>query len=140
MRAADRGRRRLFGADAGVTIGGMADPVTLAIASSVAGRAAQALTEQGQQIIAVIIGKIREKLISRPGDVAVLDAAANDASVAESLAGVLHAEFTADPRFREEIEALWGQATQVNAVTNVVSGTARNVIQARDVGSLTINY
>jgi hypothetical protein len=129
--------------DGGVTIGGMADPVTLAIASSVAGRTAQALTEQGQQIIAVIIGKIREKLISRQGDVAVLDAAANDASVAESLAGVLGAEFTADPRFREEIEALWRQATQVkavNAVTNVVSGTARNVIQARDVGSLTINY
>ena len=118
----------------------MADPVTVAIASSVAGRAAHALTEQGQQIIAVIIGKIREKLISRSGDVAVLDAAANDGSVAESLAGVLDAEFTADPRFREEIEALWRQATQVNAVTNVVSGSARNVIQARDVGSLTINY
>jgi hypothetical protein len=117
----------------------MADPVTLAIATSVAGKAAEALTEQARQAIAAIAGKIRDRLRSRPGDVAVLDAAAADASVAASLASVLDREFTADPRFREEIEALWRQATQVNTVMNVNYGTAQTLIQARDLGNLTIN-
>jgi hypothetical protein len=117
----------------------MADPVTLAIATSIAGKAAATLTEQGQQVIVTIIGKIRDRLRSRPADVAVLDAATVDASSVRSLAGVLEGEFTADPYFREEIEALWRQATQVNTVTNVNSGTAHTLIQARDLGSLTIN-
>jgi translation initiation factor IF-1 len=123
----------------GVTLLVRQTPVTLAIATSVAGKAAEALTEQGRQAIAAITGKIRDRLRSRSGDVAVLDAAAADPSVAGPLASVLDREFTADPQFREEIEALWRKVSQVNTVTNVNYGTAQTLIQARDLGNLTIN-
>jgi hypothetical protein len=117
----------------------MADPVTLAIATSVAGKAAEGLTDQARHALTAIAAKIRDRLRSRPDDVAVLDAATTDPAMARPLAGVLDREFTADPGFREEIEALWRQATQVNTVTNVNYGTAHTLIQARDLGNLTIN-
>lgn len=117
----------------------MADPVTLAIATSIAGKAAEALTDQARQALATIVGKIRDRLRSRPDDLAVLDAATADSAMAEALAGVLDREFTADPRFREVIESLWRQATQVNTVANINHGTAETLVQARDIGNLTIN-
>jgi hypothetical protein len=84
----------------------MADPVTLAIATSVAGKAAEALTDQARQAIAAIVSKIRDRLRSRPDDVAILDAATADPSMTRPLATILDREFTADPEFHEEIEAL----------------------------------
>jgi hypothetical protein len=127
----------------------MAEPVTLAlaVATAVAGKLAETLTDKGQQAVAEIVKKIRERLRSRPKEVAVLDAAVAGQAEAPALAGVLDREFAADLGFRAEIEALWRQAGTVNATatnaanaTNVFTGKAEKVVQiGGDVDDLTIN-
>jgi hypothetical protein len=68
---------------------------------------------------------------------------ADDGSATEPLARILDREFAADPSFRDEIRALWGQAASVTAnygVSNVFTGTADKVTQLGDVGGdLTIS-
>jgi hypothetical protein len=133
----------------------MADPVTLAmaVATAVVGKVAETLTEKGQEAVAEIVGKIRERLRSRPEGAGVLEAAVADDAQAPVLARVLDREFAADPGFRAEIGALWRQVgaaqpsatnvgTTTNAAnaTNVFTGTAEKVIQiGGDVRDLTIN-
>jgi hypothetical protein len=125
----------------------MAEPVTLAfaVATAVVGKVAETLTDKGQEAVAQIVKKIRERLKSQPKEVAVLDAAVAGQAEAPALAGVLDREFAADPGFRAEIETLWRQAGTVNATnvtsaTNVFTGTAGKVIQiGGDVDGLTIN-
>jgi hypothetical protein len=56
-----------------------------------------------------------------------------------ALADLLDREFIKDPGFRQEIEALWRQGYQTSSVTNVNHGTARVLIQARDMSNVTIN-
>lgn len=63
----------------------MVDPLAMAIATNVATKIADTLTNQAQHTMATIIRRIREKLPSRPaqlGEVATLDAtvAVGDAS------------------------------------------------------------
>jgi hypothetical protein len=123
----------------------MGDPFAMTIATNVAAKIADTLTDQAQEAVAAIVRKIREKIRSRPGEsgaVATLDAAitTSDAPSAEALARLLEQLFTADPRFREEIRALWDSASVDNGVTNVFYGKADKVIMMRDVnGDLTIN-
>ena len=125
----------------------MADTLTLAIATAVASKSAEKMTEQAQQAIADIVQRIREKLATRHqtrAEVAILESAIDDdGSATEPLARILDREFTADPSFRDEIRALWGQAASVNAnygVLNVFTGTADKVTQLGNVGGdLTIN-
>jgi hypothetical protein len=125
----------------------MAEPVTLAfaVATAVVGKVAETLTDKGQEAVAQIVKKIRDRLKSQPKEVAVLDAAVAGQAEAPALAGVLDREFAADPGFRAEIETLWRQAGTVNATnvtsaTNVFTGTAGKVIQiGGDVDGLTIN-
>lgn len=111
----------------------MADPLTLAIATAVAGKAAEGMTEQARQAVAVIVGKLRAKLgkYPHPAGLAVVDEGSP-----EALAGLLDREFAADPGFRDEIKALWLQAAPAatgDAVSNVFYGQADQVIQLRDV-------
>lgn len=137
-----------IGRDAGNVIC-MADPVTLAlaVAAAVVGKVAETLTEKGQEAVAEMARKIRERLKPRPEDAAVLDLAVAGTAEAPALARVLDREFAADPEFRAEIEALWRQAGTVNGpaanvtnATNVFTGTAEKVIQiGGDVGDLTID-
>jgi hypothetical protein len=127
----------------------MAEPVTLAfaVATAVVGKVAETLTDKGQDAVAQLVKKIRERLKSQPKEVAVLDAAVAGQAGAPALAGVLDREFAADPGFRAEIETLWrqavtvnGPATNVTSATNVFTGTAGKVIQiGGDVDGLTIN-
>lgn len=121
----------------------MADPLTLAIASAVAGKVAEAVTEQGRQVFSAIAAKVRARLRDRPADVAVLDAAARGESRPEELAALLDREFAADPGFRDEIKTLWLQAAPAatdDAVSNVFNGKAEKVVQLRDVhGDLNIS-
>jgi hypothetical protein len=127
----------------------MAEPVTLAVAvaAAVTGKVAETLTQKGQQAVAQIVKKIRERLRSRPKEVAVLEAAIAGQAQAPALAEVLDREFAADLGFRAEIEALWRQAGTVNATTtnannatNVFTGKAEKVVQiGGDVDDLTIN-
>jgi hypothetical protein len=114
----------------------MPDPLTLAVASAVAGKAAEAMTEQARQAVSAIVGKIRAKLGHHPADLAVVDEAALGEREPEALAEVLEREFAADPGFRDEINALWLQAAPAatdDAVSNVFYGKAEKVIQLRDV-------
>lgn len=123
----------------------MVDPFAMTIATNVAAKIADNLTDQAQQAVAAIVRRIREKLRSRPGgsgEVATLDAAidAGDAAETELLARVLGLLFAAEPRFREEIRTLWYSAGLDDSVTNVFHGKADKVIMMRDVnGDLTIN-
>jgi hypothetical protein len=125
----------------------MAEPVTLglAVAAAIAGKVAETLTEKGQAALAQIVRKVRERLKSRPKEVAVLDAAVAGQGEAPALGRLLDREFAADQGFRAEIEALWRRAGTVNAPnvtdsTNVFTGTAEKVVQiGGDVDSLTIN-
>jgi hypothetical protein len=117
----------------------MADPVTLAVAAGIAGKATEALAGRGEHTIATITRKVRDRFRSRPGDSAVLDAALADSAATVALASVLDREFARDPKFRQEIEALWQQAAPVPTVTNVNYGTPGTLIQAGHIGDLTIN-
>jgi hypothetical protein len=114
----------------------MADPLTLAIATAVAGKSAEAVTEQVRRTISVIVQKIRAKFSTHPHDVAVLDTVTCGESEPDALVPLLEREFAADPAFRNEIRALWLQtapdATD-NAVSNAFYGKAEKVIQLRDV-------
>jgi membrane-bound lytic murein transglycosylase B len=142
---------------------GMTDPVTLAlaVATAVTVKVAETLTDKGQESLAEIVRKIRARLKSRPAEVAVLDAAVADDNVADpalanpaaaneatppeatrALARVLDREFSADPAFRAQIEALLrrAEAPRAGGVTNVFTGKADKVVQiGGDVGDLTIN-
>jgi actin-like ATPase involved in cell morphogenesis len=123
----------------------MVDPLAMTIATNVATRIADTLTDQAQQAVAAIIRRIREKLRSRPGEsgeVATLDAtiATGDASAVEALARTLEQLFAADVRFRDEIQTLWDSARSDDSVANIFHGKADKVIMMRDVnGDLTIN-
>jgi hypothetical protein len=124
----------------------MVDPLAMTIATNVATRIADTLTDQAQQAIAAIIRRIREKLPSRPGgpgEIALLDATVGtgEASAMNALARTLEQLFVADPRFRDEIQALWDSAhPDDDSVTNIFHGKAGKVIMMRDVnGDLTIN-
>jgi hypothetical protein len=123
----------------------MVDPLAMTIAANVATKIADTLTDQAQQAVAAIIRRVREKLRSQPGEsaeFAALDAtiATGDASAMEALARTLQQLFTADPRFRDEIQTLWDSARSDDSVTNIFRGKADKVIMMRDVnGDLTIN-
>lgn len=112
----------------------MVDPISLAVATAVAGKSAEKITEQG---ITPIISKIREKLSRRSSaDVAVLDATVAGKAEAEPLAQILDQEFASDPEFHNEIKTLWHQAAPVatdGGTANVFNGNAKNVIQTNKV-------
>jgi hypothetical protein len=123
----------------------MVDPLAVAIATNVATKITDTLTDQAQRAVAAIIARIREKLGSRPTEsreLASLNAtiATGDAPAAEALAATLAHLFTADAEFRDEIQALWDSARGGDSVTNIFHGNADKVIMMRDVnGDLTIN-
>jgi hypothetical protein len=123
----------------------MVDPLAMTIATNVATRVADTLTDQAQQAISAIIRKMREKLHPQPGQVnpaGVLDAAiiTGDASAIEELTKALEQLFVADSRFREEIQELWDSVHHAGSATNIFYGRAERVIMMRDVnGDLTIN-
>jgi hypothetical protein len=102
----------------------------MAVATAVAGKAAETLTGQAAQAIAAIRRKIQERFRGA-------------LSSADELAHALDAEFAADPAFRDEIRALWLQAAPAatdDAVSNVFYGKADKVIQLRDIhGDLNIS-
>jgi hypothetical protein len=123
----------------------MVDPLAMTIATNVAGKITDTLTDQAQRAVAAIIRRIREKLRSRPdqsGEVATLDAtvAVGGPSAVEALARTLEQLFAADAAFRDEIRELWDSAQSDHSVTNIFHGKADKVIMMRDVnGDLTIS-
>jgi hypothetical protein len=113
----------------------MTDPVTLAIATAVAGKAAESLTDQARDCLTALVRRIREKFRDQPAARATLEAARDEKGAAE-LARELELACAQDPEFGAQIRALWEQIRAAGAgdnVLNVFSGRADKVVQLRDV-------
>jgi hypothetical protein len=119
----------------------MADPVTMAIATAVAGKAAESLTDQARASLTALVARIREKFRDRPAGQAALAAAQGDPSsgaLAGELARALDEASAEDPDFGRRIHELWSQvgvmaAVGDHGVANVFNGRADRVVQLRDV-------
>lgn len=125
----------------------MADPVTMAIATAVAGKAAESLTDQAREFLASLVRRIREKFRDQPAGQAALEAAQGDpdsGTLVSELALALDEASTEDPEFGRQIRELWSQvgltaAASDHGIVNVFHGRADKVVQLRDVhGDLTI--
>jgi hypothetical protein len=126
----------------------MPDPVIMAIATAVAGKVAESVTDQAKQALAQISERIRAKFRNRPDDLVILDAAqANPGSPERitQMARLLDQAALSDPAFGNDIRALWNQVrieiTTTNSnTTNIFHGQADKVVQINDVhGDLTIS-
>jgi hypothetical protein len=114
----------------------MADPVTIAIATAVAGKAAESLTDQVSRPVATIVARIRDRFRDRSAEREVVAVAEREPKRVEELAELLQAEMDSDPSFGAEIRALWQQVGTIN----IVHGNVGKVVQVRDVhGDLNVN-
>lgn len=113
----------------------MADPVTMAIATAVAGKAAESLTGQARECLAALVRRIREKFRDRPAGRAAFAAAQDDPGsgvLAGELARALDEASAEDPEFGRQIRDLWSQV-RAGDVVNVFHGRADKVVQLHDV-------
>ena len=125
----------------------MPDPITIAIATAIAGKTAESLTDQAREAVTEIVHRVRRKFRHRPADLAALDTArANPGSVeCTALARSLQQVMLEDPRFGTSIRTLWSQAqmemmARDNDVVNIFRGRADKVVQLRDIhGDLNIS-
>jgi hypothetical protein len=126
----------------------MTDPMTLAIATAVAGKAVEIAGEPAKEAIAAMVRKVRERFHGHRSDEAALAAAAEQPDSPERLAeleGALRRAMTEDPAFGTELQTLWNQARMDasaanDGVVNIFNGRADKSIQLRDVhGGLTIS-
>lgn len=121
----------------------MADPITVAIASAVAGKAAESFSGQTGRALAAIIKRIRDKFQGRPAALATLDAVEEGHGSAAELTALLDQASAEDPEFGRQISALWNQAAVTatdGGVVNFFHGNADKVVQMRDIhGDLTIS-
>ncbi|MBV9379850.1 MAG: hypothetical protein JOY82_03360 [Streptosporangiaceae bacterium] len=119
----------------------MADPVIMAIATAVVGKAAESLTDQARECLAALVRRIREKFRDQPAAQAILEAARDDPgspALAGELARALEEASAYDPEFAAQLRELWSQvrtmaATRERGVVNVFQGRADKVVQLRDV-------
>ncbi|MEV4756869.1 hypothetical protein AB0J86_17390 [Micromonospora sp. NPDC049559] len=120
----------------------MTDPVMLAVATAVATKAAEGLTEGGRSALAALVRLVRGRLRDHD-ESAVLDSAeaepADDDRVGH-LAAALERAASRDPRFADELGRLWrglretGSTAVDGGVVNQASGpVSGTVVQARDV-------
>jgi Ser/Thr protein kinase RdoA (MazF antagonist) len=117
------------------------DPVTTAIATAVAGSAAQSLTEQTARLLAQIAGRIHRKLSGQSPEPAARPGTDGSPERAAALAALLHRAFQDDPAFAAELTTLWQGylSAAAGTSTNTFHGNADKVVQLRDVhGDLTI--
>ncbi|MBT8227940.1 MAG: hypothetical protein HKP61_01000 [Dactylosporangium sp.] len=127
----------------------MTDPITASIAAVLATGVTTALTDGGRALITRAAALVRERLHRNPSDEAALDTAVrrpNDPAAIEALARLLDQRMRDDPRFADQLKALWEGATpdipvRHDEVSNTISGTVYgSAIQARDVhGGITLN-
>jgi hypothetical protein len=110
----------------------MADPITVAIATAIAGKTTESLTDQAREGLAALVRRIREKFRDRPAACAALAAAEDDPDTAAGLAHALDEASAEDPEFGRQIRALWTRIGD-DGVVNIFHGRADQVIQLRDV-------
>jgi hypothetical protein len=125
----------------------MTDPVTTAVATAIAGKAPEALTDQAREAVAMIAKRVRRKFHDRPADLAILDAAqaGPDANGCTAFAHALWQAMLEDANFSSDIRALWNQAhilmtAESSDGVNIFHGRAEKVMQLRDIhGDLNIS-
>jgi hypothetical protein len=126
----------------------MSDPMTIAVATAMAGKAVEVAGEPVRAAIAEISRRVRERLRGSAADEEAIVQAIKTTATAELISileGAIQGLIDEDPDFRDEIETIWRQA-QMNTmatgdgVVNIFNGRAERVIQLRDVqGDLNIS-
>ncbi|MFB4306839.1 hypothetical protein [Actinomadura sp. GTD37] len=123
----------------------MADPMTIAIATAMAGKAVEVAGEPVRAAVAELAQRVRERFRGRPAEEAALAGAiADDGRIGELQAAVRRL-LDEDPEWGARLEAIWNQAQTAatasgDGVVNVHNGPAEKVVQLRDVqGDLNIN-
>ncbi|WP_329100773.1 hypothetical protein OG792_19185 [Micromonospora sp. NBC_01699] len=121
----------------------MYDPVLVAVAAALAGKAAEGLSEGGRAAFAALARLVRRKVQADPPAQAALESAQaepDDDARIRRLAQVLESAVARDRLFADELGRLWDvlrdqQAVAVDgAVVNQVSGgVSGTVVQARDI-------
>lgn len=119
----------------------MADPVSIGIASALAGKAAEAFLSGAHSALAALYGFVRDRFAGDRKALRALQRAQDDPQDdrVQSLAEQLHRLAADDPAFAEQLGELWEQAStelhaETGGVVNNVSGTVSGkVVQARDV-------
>lgn len=125
----------------------MPDPILLAIAGALAGKAATALATGGRTALGRLYRLVADKLSGKEQDVKLLEAVAHrtdapapgqKAEVGQLATALAQAE-QGDPEFASRLRELWTEARTeltadrggvINEVSGDVSGT---VVQARDI-------
>jgi len=113
----------------------------LTVASTVAGKAADAVADGARTAVAALVRLVRARLGKNHADVVVLNTALSkpdDQAAIAQLAAVLERVASADPDFGSHLRALWPQAeaelaVRDGGVVNTSTGTVHgHLIQARD--------
>ncbi|TDD83597.1 hypothetical protein E1293_14350 [Actinomadura darangshiensis] len=124
----------------------MTDPMTVAIATAMAGKAVEVAGEPVRAAVAELSRRVRERFRGRASDEEALERAIADPAPDRiaTLSSVVEHLMAEDPGFGAEARNLWNQA-QTNAaasddgVVNILNGQAGRVVQLRDVhGDLNI--
>jgi hypothetical protein len=118
----------------------MTDPMTVAIATAMAGKAVEVAGEPVRAAVAELSRRVRERFRGRPSDEEALARATEDPTPerVDGLASAVAALLAADAAFEAEARGLWNRA-QTNAaatgdgVVNVLNGQAGRMVQLRDV-------
>jgi hypothetical protein len=125
----------------------MPDPILVAIAAALAGKAAVAVASGGASALRSMLDVVKRKFSADPEAARALDdarAQPDDDEKIDALGTALDKAARADPGFAQQLHSLWGQAqwgqaqTELIAdhggVVNTVSGSVGgHVVQARDI-------
>lgn len=119
----------------------MPDPVLVAIATALAGKAAASLASGGASALRSLVELVKVKFTGQPNAERALQAAQSDPGEAniDRLGAALAGAAEEDPRFDQQLRSLWDKATtELHAdrggVINDVSGTVRgHAVLARDI-------
>jgi hypothetical protein len=125
----------------------MSDPMTVAIATAMAGKAVEIAGEPAKNAVTAIVRKVRDRFRGHPDETVLAAAAENPGSTPhiDELTRALRRAMAEDPAFRTELDQLWSQVqassvAEHGGVVNNFHGQAEKVIMLRDVdGGLTIN-
>lgn len=131
----------------------MPDPILMAIAAAIAGKATEVLTGRAGDALGRLTDRVRAAFHQRPAGREALEAARQDPESPERIAALADALRMAgrdDSAFDADLRALWGQV-QIHAEVsgdgiantvhgaNIVHGHADKVVQLHDVhGDLNI--
>lgn len=119
----------------------MTDPAMLAVATTIAGKAADAAADGARTAVTALVRLIRGRLAKNHQEAVVLDTALanpDDQTAVTRLAAVLEQMAGTDPGFDAQLRVLWSRAQAelaardggvVNSATGTVGG---HLIQARD--------